>query len=202
MSIEHDKSGPTGQRRLQRPADFTGLPLTSFSSVVKRHGLPVALIALFSLLLAVMDLPIPVSGLEPALSNTYRYTAVGIVIFIALFCYGLYLRRGPATQVFVWVVYLGLVSLWEEWVFRVIMPHFLQQFDIPLAASIVLSNLAFGAMHYFTLRWKWHWCLLAFLGGIALSRQFALHEDFLWLVGVHWIATFINTPRMPAKKGA
>jgi hypothetical protein len=65
---------------------------------------------------------------------------------------------------------------------------------------VVASNALFGFMHYFTLRWKWYWCVGAFLGGMALSRHLAQHQDLALIVAFHWIATFLNTPRPPGRR--
>ncbi len=192
--------GAQPQRRLQRPADFTGQPLNSFRSVVFRHGLPVAVVAVLSLVLLLLGAPAPVYGIEPALSDPARYALAGVVIFICLTGYGSFVNRGLSTAVIFWVIYLGLLSLWEEWVFRVVAPHYLQLLDLDVRTSVVIANVVFGALHYFTLRWKWQWCVLACVGGMALSRQFQFHEDLLWLVALHWVATFINTPKMPESR--
>ena len=65
---------------------------------------------------------------------------------------------------------------------------------------MIAANLAFGVLHYFTLRWKWPWCLLAFLGGMALSRNFAQNFDLALIIGIHWLATYLNTPRLPGHR--
>jgi hypothetical protein len=57
-------------------------------------------------------------------------------------------------------------------------------------------------VHYFTMRWKASWCFLAFLGGMGLSRQYVENGDLLILIGMHWVATFLNTPRYPGKRAA
>lgn len=43
---------------------------------------------------------------------------------------------------------------------------------------------------------------LAFLGGMELSRQYVENGDLLILIGMHWAATFLNTPRYPGKHAA
>jgi membrane protease YdiL (CAAX protease family) len=64
-------------------------------------------------------------------------------------------------------------------------------------AAIVLSNLLFAGLHYFTLRWKWQNCLFAFLGGVGLSRLLDNSGDLALVVLVHFVATFLNTPSPP-----
>jgi hypothetical protein len=44
------------------------------------------------------------------------------------------------------------------------------------------------------------WCLFAFLGGIGLSRHYLESGDLFMLIGIHWIATFLNTPRYPGAR--
>jgi membrane protease YdiL (CAAX protease family) len=63
---------------------------------------------------------------------------------------------------------------------------------------VVICNLVFGAMHYFTLRWRLQWCVMAFLGGMGFSYSFAQHNDLFVIIGIHWVATFFNTPAAPA----
>ncbi|MDZ7685961.1 MAG: hypothetical protein U5O39_13900 [Gammaproteobacteria bacterium] len=69
-----------------------------------------------------------------------------------------------------------------------------------LSIAVIASNILFGAVHYFTLRWKWQWCLGACLGGIVLSRQMNEHFDLALLIGIHWVATYANTPRLPGRR--
>lgn len=96
-----------------------------------------------------------------------------------------------------WVGYLGLLSLWEEWAFRAVLPYALDELGLSLVSALVLVNVAFGAVHYVTLRWRWQWCVGAALGGLALSRHFQNNGDFLLLVLFHWLGTTLNTPRPP-----
>ena len=90
-----------------------------------------------------------------------------------------------------------LISIAEEWAFRLALPSFLRTY-IDIGPAVVLSNVLFALMHYFTLRWKAIWCLAAFLGAMGLSKLMGL-GDLLLLVAVHWVATFLNTPNPPSK---
>ena len=65
------------------------------------------------------------------------------------------------------------------------------------SAAIIVSNALFGAIHYFTLRWKLGHCVFAALGGIGLSRLLESSGDLMLVILVHFIATFLNTPRSP-----
>ena len=125
------------------------------------------------------------------------YLAFAFLIFVALILYSLVRGRTISASQVGWTLYLGALSLWEELVFRVAIPYYLESVGFALGYGIVVSNLAFGLIHYFTLRWRWQWCLGAFLGGLALSRQMEVHFDLLLITAFHWIGTFINTPRPP-----
>lgn len=96
-----------------------------------------------------------------------------------------------------WIVYTLAVSIWEEWVFRLAVPYFAQAQQFDLFAAILLTNLAFGALHYFTLRWKWQWSVGAFVGGMLFSRMLHARSDFALVIAAHWISTFLSTPRPP-----
>ena len=186
----------TPRRRLQREPDFTGARLASFGQVFVRHGLPGLMVALLLLLLPGVR-SIGENALAPMFADPGRYLLWSVTILIALSLYVAYLDRGWRVGQLGWVLYLGALSFWEEWVFRVAVPYILLEGGVAMPIAIIGTNLAFGVVHYFTLRWRWYWCVGAFLGGLALSRQMALHGDLLWLVGLHWVATFINTPRAP-----
>ena len=163
-----------------------------------RHGLPGALLGMLLLLHPdVRALLIP--ALEGLMSAPVLYLAIGGSIFIALVGYAGLIDRRLDVQAVGWILYLLLVSTWEEWAFRVAIPHLAAANGADLRTAVIASNAIFGLMHYFTLRWKWQWCIAAFLGGMALSRQFGLHADLALVIGFHWIATFVNTPRMPGR---
>ena len=189
------KVAPSG--RLQRPPDFTGNQLTTFRQVVTRHGLP-------GLVLAIACLAVPgmLSALnlvlQPGISHSGTYLTATVVIFLGLLIFSAARDGELKRQQMLWVVYLGLLSLWEEWVFRVALPQIQISMGVSFVLAIIISNLLFGAMHYFTLRWRWQWCLGAIIGGLALSRHIHTHEDLLILTALHWLGTFINTPRPPA----
>ncbi|MEM8769258.1 MAG: CPBP family glutamic-type intramembrane protease [Pseudomonadota bacterium] len=184
------------QRRLQRPPDFTGSRLNRFSQVFSRHGLPVAVFG--ALCLLVPDLrALLEQGLGSFLAAPTHYLTVGLAVFAALLAYSFYLDRRLNPHTVAWMLYLLALSAWEEWVFRLVIPYYGELKGYDLRALVIGSNLLFGALHFFTLRWKWPWCLGAFLGGMALSRQMNLHFDLALVIGIHWIATYINTPRLP-----
>ncbi len=188
-----------GQRRLQREPDFTGQRLSSFREVALRHGLPGALLGLACLALP-QTRELLQAGLTQAADNPVRLLMVALVIFACLNLYAWYLDRSWNARKAGWVIYLGAVSAWEEWVFRLALPYYAESMGVSLLAAVIASNLVFALAHYFTLRWKWQWCLAAFIGGMALSRQFAEQENLILVIFIHWIATFINTPRLPGSR--
>ena len=47
--------------------------------------------------------------------------------------------------------------------------------------------------------WKWRWCLGAALRGMGLSRQMNENFDLAWVIAIHWVATCLNTPRLPGR---
>nr|WP_070959988.1 CPBP family intramembrane glutamic endopeptidase [Hyphomonas sp. Mor2] len=185
------------KRRLQRDKDFTGARLSSFREVFLRHGLP-------GLVLALCFLSDP--GLRNVLAGSLagvsadppRYAVGFVVILLALSAYTWRIDGRWSSARLGWVLYLGVLSVWEEWVFRLALPQVLEGFGATVWLAAALSALMFGAMHYFTLRWKWHWCVGAGFGGLYFSHQMELHGDLLWVAAIHWIATSINTPRPPS----
>ena len=184
------------RRRLQRDKDFTGDRLTTFRQVFLRHGLP-------GLILAIICLAIPglmavfAGSFERSLANPVQYTFGFVLIFAALSAYSWYIDRAWNASKLGWMLYLGVLSFWEEWVFRLALPHLLQGMGAAMWVATLLSAAVFGAAHYFTLRWKWQMCLAAFVGGLALGRQMNLQNDLLMVTAFHWIATYLNTPRPP-----
>lgn len=188
-----------GRRRLQRPADFTGRPLTSFRQVFLRHGLPGALLGAFCLLHPGMR-TLLIEATEQAVRTPLTYLLVGSLILTGLSAYSRYAGGEWSHRQFGWVLYLGVLSLWEEWVFRLAIPYSFagdEGHGTGLLVAIILCNVLFGAFHYFTLRWKWQWCLAACVGGFAFSRQMDMHFDLLMVAGIHWVATCLNTSRPP-----
>jgi hypothetical protein len=166
--------------------------------VALRHGLPGALVAVLCLLHPeIRALLTP--ALTGFLADPARHLGIAALMFAALVSYAWFIDRKLDAQVFGWVLYLLAISVWEEWVFRLAMPYFAAELGAELRTAVIASNALFALMHYFTLRWRWQWCLAAGLGGLALSRNFALHHDLALVIGIHWIATFVNTPRLPGR---
>jgi hypothetical protein len=195
-------SNATGSsnQRLQRARDFTGDRLTTFREVFLRHGLPGVLLALICLgvpgLLGVLT-----DGLAKGLASPQVYVISLVLLFLALNAHAWLIDRRWDLPKLGWIVYLGALSFWEEWVFRLAVPTLLEGYGASVWAAATLSAVVFGAAHYFTLRWKWQWCVAAFVGSLALSRQMELHDDLLLITAIHWVATYLNTPRPPGHSG-
>lgn len=193
--IENEKLVPS-QQRLQRKPDFTGARLSSFREIALRHGLPGALLGIACLALPQMGTMLQ-AALSQAADNPARGVVVGVVICAALNLYAWYIDRSWGLEKAGWILYLGAVSAWEEWVFRVALPQTAESMGMTLISAVVVSNLVFGAAHYFTLRWRWQWCLAAFIGGMGFSWNFAEQHNLVLIIYIHWVVTFLNTPRLP-----
>lgn len=184
--------------RLQRDQDFTGNRLTTFREVFLRHGLPGLLLALLCLSLPQMRSALA-GGLDKALAAPELYIGFAALIFFALNVHAWILNRQWSVQRLGWIVYLGALSFWEEWVFRLALPEIFQGFGASVGLAALVSAALFGAAHYFTLRWKWPWCVAAFLGGLFLSRQMQVQNDLLLITAFHWVGTYLNTPQPPGQ---
>jgi len=185
-------------RRLQREKDFTGNPISSFREVFVRHGLPGLILAL-AVLAAPGFYEMFVDSLESGRAAPAHTAFISILIFLGLSVYAWRIDRRLSLSKLGWVAYLGLLSFWEEWVFRIAIPQTLEGFGVTVWMAAFVSAVLFGSVHYFTLRWKWQWCVGAFVGGLALSRQMELHDSLLLITAFHWVATTLNTPRPPGQ---
>ena len=177
--------------RLQRKASATGKLITRFEQILLRHGL-------FVLSLAIICLFLPESirylkwGLKRFTQYPLSYFFAALVLLGLLMGLTKAFKRMLDARQMLWIFYLLGISIFEEWAFRLAIPVFMSEF-IKLIPAILLSNLAFAAMHYFTLRWKIQWCVAAFFGAMGLSRLMG-HGDLVLVIGVHWVVTFLNTP--------
>ena len=185
------------QGRLQREPDFTGPTLTTFKDVFLRHGLPGLLLACSGILfLSPTTLH---AAFAAPLADSMSYAVGGLVIALGLSAYVFFMERSWHWGQLGWVVYLGCLSFCEETLFRLVLPQLAVASGLSLLIAVLVSNALFGAVHYFTLRWRWQWCVVAFLCGLALSRHMGNHFDLLLITAFHWIGTFINTPRAPGQ---
>jgi len=192
---EQEESMPFPGGRLQRPARARSSAVLHFRQVLSRHLITMSVIAV------VMGLGAATVDdwkqlLSPLIAHPAFYFAMCIVIVLGI---AIYQRvKGipwSATQMG-WVGYLFLISVVEECAFRVFLPLYLTD-DLGARASVLLSSIIFGALHYFTLRWRLTACLLTSLGGLGFSRLLDVSGDLALVILVHWIVTFLNTPRPP-----
>ena len=195
---EADRRPAPSQRRLQRLPDATGPRLTRFREVFLRHGMPVLVIG--ALLLGSGELRALLwSYLQPALHAPLAYALTATAVLAACCAVSGWLDRGLDAERLGWILYLLALSLWEEWVFRLAAPFWLEGLYGNRELAILMANLAFGALHWFTLRWRLRWCVLAFFGGMAFSQQMA-SGDLVRVVLTHWALTYLNTPRPPGRR--
>ena len=184
------------EHRLQRPRDFTGDQIQSFSAVYIPHGLPCALLGLL-FLTDDSIWPLLKSATAAASENNTLYSISAGLIFLCLITHAVIGKYRLDLGRVGWIAYLGCLSLWEEWVFRIGIPHYLGALGVGVLLPIIISNTVFGILHYFTLRWRWRWCLMAGIGGMFFSHNFTNHHDLLLIAGIHWVMTYLNTPRPP-----
>ena len=181
--------------RLQRSAKVRSSAVLHFRQVLSRHLVTMSLIAVvMGLWVAAVDDWVQL--LTPFVAHPVRYLAACSVIVAGIAVYQR-VRGIPwsAAQVG-WVGYLFLISVVEEWAFRVFLPLYLAD-DLGARASVVISGVIFGALHYFTLRWRMTACLITMLGGLGFSRLLNVSGDLALVILVHWMVTFLNTPRPP-----
>ena len=196
MSVpEREESMPFPGGRLQRSAKSRSGAVLHFRQVLSRH------LVTMSLVTVVMGLWVARVDdwkrlLSPLIAHPADYLAMCVAIVAGIVIYQR-VRGIPwsAAQVG-WVGYLFVISVVEEWAFRVFLPLYLID-DLGARASVLLSSVIFGALHYFTLRWRLTACLLTTLGGLGFSRMLDVSGDLALVILVHWIVTFLNTPRPP-----
>jgi len=192
---EREESMPFPGGRLQRPAKARSRAVLHFRQVLSRHLLTMSVVAVVTGL-GVARVEDWKWLLSPLIAHPVHYLAMCVVIVLGIAIYQR-VKRIPwsATQMG-WVGYLFLISVVEEWAFRVFLPLYLTD-DLGARASVLLSSVIFGALHYFTLRWRLMACLLTTLGGLGFGRLLDESGDLALVILVHWIVTFLNTPRPP-----
>lgn len=192
---EREESMPFPGGRLQRPAKARSSAVLHFRQVLARHLLTMSVIAVVTGL-GVAGVDDWKRLLSPLIAHPAHYLVVCTAILAGI---AIYQRvRGipwSVTQMS-WVGYLFLISVVEEWAFRVFLPLYLTD-DLGARASVLLSSVLFGVLHYFTLRWRLTACVMTMLGGIGFSRLLEVSGDLALVILVHWVGTFLNTPRPP-----
>ncbi len=126
--------------------------------------------------------------------------AIASGFIVLFFVFYLFLRKRALTlSQALWIGYLFGISVVEEIAFRLAVPLLLAGITSNLFA-ILISNLLFAGLHYFTLRWKLIPCLFTFLGGLGFARLLDNSENIVLVILVHWFVTFLNTPVPPNPK--
>jgi membrane protease YdiL (CAAX protease family) len=198
VSPKNDSEGvlPESQGRLQRDA-LDGTKITSFTQVFARHGLLILALAGLCLLFptAFADLSRSLTGF---LASPHYYGLAFLALLVFLIAYSQLSDKIVNRKQLMWIGYLLFISIAEEWIFRLALPNLLKVYMAPIYA-VVISNVLFATIHFFTLRWRLIWVVFAFLGGLGLSRAMT-HDDLLVVIWLHWIGTFLNTPFPPGLK--
>jgi len=188
-----EKCYPGG--RLQRPAARSTQAIFQTRQVIQRHLLTMLVItvAAGALLGSAEALR---AWLTPLTMHRVGY-GLATLLILGLMLAFLHFRRVPISQMqWGWLAYLLLISMVEELAFRVFLPLYLDQF-FDLRTSVIISSVIFGALHYWTLRWRLGACVFTVFGGLGFSRLLHTTDDLALVVLVHWLVTFLNTPRPP-----
>lgn len=194
---ESADNGADNQRgRLQRAPTVDGYRVATFPDVLRRHGLTMGALAAVCLVLpGSLGMIVEASG--RAAAHPFRYL-LGLSGLIFFFAYWGFRHAYQAKRQLQWVLYLLFISVVEEITFRLVLPVLLATTTTVITA-LVMSNLVFASIHYFTLRWRLVNCIATFLGGMGLSHLMS-QGDLLLVIMVHWLGTFINTPAPPSKQ--
>ena len=190
---------PISEGRLQRASQNQEVYISKFRQVLLRHGLTMSLICLGSVLFPSVLVAL-FSSIDNLFLNINRYALASLSLGLFMFIYLRFISRKLNYRQIFWIGYLFLISIVEEIGFRLSLPILFSEFffkEYSFLIGIVLSNLLFASLHYFTLRWKLKACIFTFLGGIGLSRLLYETGDITLVVMVHLVVTFLNTPSAP-----
>ena len=186
------------KRRLQRPAKDQNYLINTFNQVLARHFLTMSIIATICIFMSIESFADSIY-LKPLTSSPVFYFF--ILTAISLFFIFIYLKRGYKIEPIhlAWLTYLLFISVAEEIAFRMMLPILLSG-TFGMISAVLFSNFLFAYIHYVTLRWKFINCVVAFIGGLGLSRLLVSTEDVAILVLVHYFFTFFNTPLPPERR--
>ena len=186
------------KRRLQRPAKDQNYLINTFNQVLARHFLTMSIIATICIFMSIESFADSIY-LKPLTSSPVFY--FNILTAISLFFIFIYLKRGYKIEPIhlAWLTYLLFISVAEEIAFRMMLPILLSG-TFGMISAVLFSNFLFAYIHYVTLRWKFINCVVAFIGGLGLSRLLVSTEDVAILVLVHYFFTFLNTPLPPERR--
>ena len=195
---------PISEGRLQRASQNQEFYISKFRQVLLRHGLTMSLICLGCVLFPSVLVAL-FSSIDNLFLNINRYAIASVSLGLFMFLYLRFISRKLNYRQIFWIGYLFLISIVEEIGFRLSLPILFSEFffkEYSFLIGIVLSNLLFASLHYFTLRWKLKACIFTFLGGIGLSRLLYETGDITLVVMVHLVVTFLNTPSAPEQVNA
>jgi len=186
------------KRRLQRPAEDQNYLINTFNQVLARHFLTMAIIATICIFISIESFANSIY-LKSLTSSPVFYFF--ILTCISSFFIFIYLKRGYKIEPIhlAWLTYLLFISVAEEIAFRMMLPILLSS-TFGMISAVLFSNFLFAYIHYLTLRWKFINCVVAFVGGLGLSRLLVSTEDVAILVLVHYFFTFLNTPLPPERR--
>ena len=186
------------KRRLQRPAKDQNYLINTFNQVLARHFLTMSIIATICIFMSIESFADSIY-LKPLTSSPVFYFF--ILTAISLFFIFIYLKRGYKIEPIhlAWLTYLLFISVAEEIAFRMMLPILLSG-TFGMISAVLFSNFLFAYIHYVTLRWKFINCVVAFIGGLGLSRLLISTEDVAILILVHYFFTFLNTPLPPERR--
>jgi len=186
------------KRRLQRPAKDQNRLINTFNQVLARHFLTMAVIAGICIFISIESFANSIY-LQPLTSSPVFYFS--ILTALSLFFIFFYLKRGHKIEWIhiAWLTYLLFISVVEEFAFRMMLP-ILVSGAFGMMSAVLFSNFLFAFIHYVTLRWKLINCVIAFIGGLGLSRILGGTEDIAILILVHYFFTFLNTPLPPERR--
>ncbi|MDB4056669.1 CPBP family intramembrane metalloprotease, partial [Gammaproteobacteria bacterium] len=156
------------KRRLQRPAKDQNRLINTFTQVLARHFLTMAVIAGICIFISIESFANSIY-LKPLTSSPVFYFF--ILTAVSLFFIFFYLKRGHKIEWIhgAWLTYLLFISVVEEFAFRMILPILLSG-TFGMMSAVLFSNFLFAFIHYVTLRWKLINCVVAFIGGLGFSR--------------------------------
>ena len=186
------------KRRLQRPAKDQNYLINTFNQVLARHFLTMSMIATICIFMSIDSFADSIY-LKPLISSPFFYFF--ILTAMSLFFIFIYLKRGYKIESIhlAWLTYLLFISVAEEIAFRMMLPILLSG-TFGMISAVLFSNFLFAYIHYVTLRWKFINCVVAFIGGLGLSRLLVSTEDVAILVLVHYFFTFLNAPLPPERR--
>ena len=116
-----EASNPIPAGRLQRAASSQETHISRFRQVLARHGLTMASIAIFCLLLPSIHTAL-LSSLDDLFRNPLKYLLLSLIVATFIFGFLKYTKREIDPRQLIWVGYLFVISVVEEIAFRLSLP--------------------------------------------------------------------------------